>query len=177
MTTRLPLLVLCLASIAILSGCGSRSAYYHPKKPASTWDKDFADCRDTAKFLLETGRGLSGGGLGDEIKDCMQAKGYHYGSDSPPVIHEVQASASDTAQTEYNVLESTWHTQQLAQERLAYLKSTHIRGAFIRPVQGQDGTWYRVLIGSRETLDGAKQLQYELWHDHNLRYTYIVKRQ
>ncbi|QJT10258.1 SPOR domain-containing protein [Oceanidesulfovibrio marinus] len=177
MTTRLSLLVLGLVCIAILSGCGSRSAYYHPKKPASVWDEDFADCRDTAKFLLETGRGVSGGGLGDEIKDCMEAKGYCYGSDAPPAVCEVQTSANDTAQTEYNVLESTWHTPQLAKERLAYLQSTHIRGAFIRPVQTEKGMWYRVLIGSRETLQGAKELQYDLWRNHNLRYTYIVKRQ
>ncbi|MFW5733975.1 MAG: SPOR domain-containing protein [Oceanidesulfovibrio sp.] len=171
-----PLILVCLVCAAVLAGCGTRSNYYHPKKPVSAWDQDMSHCRDTAKFLLETGRGLSGGGMQAEIKDCMQAKGYHYGADAPPVVDEVSASATDTAQTEYNVLESTWHTEQLAQERLDYLRRTDIRGAFIRPHPTAEGTWYRVLIGSRETLSGAKQLQYELWHEHNLRHTYIVKR-
>ncbi|TVM15562.1 hypothetical protein DPQ33_15305 [Oceanidesulfovibrio indonesiensis] len=133
-------------------------------------------CRDTAKYLLETDRGLSGGGLQDEIQDCMEAKGYRYGADSPPIIMEASTSAMDTAETEYNVLESTWHNEHLALQRLDYLRRTNVPGAFVRPHHTEDGTWYRVLIGSRETLNGAKDLQYRLWQEHNLRYTYIVKR-
>lgn len=176
MSNRPLLYILVLVCGVVLAGCGVRPSYYHPKKPAASWDKDLSHCRDTAKYLLETGRGLSGGGMQEEVKDCMQAKGYRYGADAPPIIEEASASASDTAQTEYNVLESTWHTEQLALQRLDYLRRTNIQGAFVRSHQTADGTWYRVLIGSRETLSGAKNLQYRLWNEHNLRYTYIVKR-
>ncbi len=161
---------------ALLTGCAASTEYYHPKKPTGVWDADYLHCRDAADWLIKTGRNQTPT-LESEIAHCMQAKGYVYDAEMPAPAHEeAMAEATDDSETEYNILESTWHSQTLAEQRRAYLLGTNVPGVFIRKHETPQGTWWRVLVGQHERLSGAKQIQYDLWQNYGLRYTYIVKR-
>ena len=170
------LFFLCLALALLAVGCSAKT-YYHPKRPQAEWDSDKANCEYNVEVLQETGR-LDGKTFSEGVKDCMRAKGYVFGHEPQPTPEAAKADYMDDTQTEYSILEGAYHTQELAEKRRDYLMSTKVRGVFVRQMDlGSEGVWYWVLIGSRETLSGAQQLQAELYDKYGITHMRIIKRQ
>lgn len=171
---RLAIILLVLAALAA-GGCRSDNAYYHPNKPETAWADDLWLCTASAEVLAETGRLRTGSEEG-EIQQCMQGLGYVYGHE--PVVQTNQGlnPGYDMPSTEYSVMESAYHIQVLAEQRRLYLLDTGVRGVFVKHVNlGDDGDWFRVMIGSYESVDGAQRLKGELESRYGLRNLVIMR--
>lgn len=173
--TRSAIPFLVLAALAVLAGCASQKPYYHPKKPQSVWEADLEHCRINVEELYYTGR-LIQPDIESGIEHCMRAKGYVYGHDPHPEPEAASRDFLDTSETEFSILESAYHTQDLAEKRRQYLLKTGVRGVFLRAKDlGSEGLWFWVMIGSYETLDSARQHKEHFFQNFGLHNLRIVK--
>ena len=165
----------CVALAVIFAGGCSSTAYYHPNKPESAWGDDLYLCEASVEVLAETGR-MQVGSQEQAVEDCMRGLGYVYGHDPHPDTNVGELAGYDSPETEYSVMESAYHIEVLAEQRRAYLIDTGVRGVYVKHVDlGAEGQWFRVMIGSYETLDSARRLKEHLASQYGLRNLVILR--
>ncbi len=121
-------------------------------KPVKYWEEDLEQCDSSIQALHSSGRNLLEDKK-DSLRHCMEAKGYVFGG--PPMPLDVsfeQRSANEELFPEYSILESVWHTSELAEKRAEYLRGTGLSDISVSPIDyGIRGKWFRVLISSAES--------------------------
>lgn len=170
--------------IFFISSCAptaSRSAaasyrFYHPMKPVKAWDEDLQQCEASIRALHESGRNLLEDKKGS-LRHCMEAKGYVY--DAPPLPLNVsfeQRSSNEELFPEYSIIESVWHSPELAEKRADYLRGTGLSGVSVSPINfGLQGTWFRVLVGSAESRKELYGLLHELRIENGLQHAKVIR--
>lgn len=177
MFPRLAIIVaLCLLT---LLGCKKERrelAYYHPHKSFTLWAEDLDHCHYSVGALKNSER-LEQQTFAQGVEECMKAKGYVYGYrpyPEPPTANGV-GYAPDGAV--FTLLDSTWHTTNLAQQRADYLEDTGVWSTAVRSWDsGSAGVWQQVLIGTYDSLSEARRARERLIRTHGLNDLKIVTR-
>ncbi len=167
-----------ISSCAPVGGKHSGAAYnfYHPMKPVQAWDEDLDQCEESIRVLHASGRNL----LEDKaqsLRHCMEAKGYVFDAPAMPVDASFeQRSSNDELFPEYSILESVWHSPELADKRAFYLRGTGLSDVSVSPVNlGMRGTWFRVLIGSAESRNELFGLLHDVREGNGLQHARVIR--
>lgn len=170
----LALLLLCALATA---GCQKQRqdlSYYHPHKPFSSWEEDLSHCKKSVSALKASDR-LQQDTYAAGVEDCMKAKGYVYGY--RPYPPPQNASYYGSGDRSYYLLDSTWHSKELAQKRADYLADTGIWGVVVKPWDsGSAGVWQQVLIGTFDTSNEASRERSTLVKSHGLKDLTVIAR-
>ncbi len=176
-------ILLCLG-IFFISSCASKTGrnagaaynFYHPMKPVQAWEEDLDQCQESIRVLHSSGRNL----LEDKeqsLRHCMEAKGYVYNAPPMPVNNSFeQRSTNEELFPEYSILESVWHSPELAEKRAVYLRGTGLSNVSVSPVNlGMQGTWFRVLIGSAESRNDLFGLLRDVREGNGLQHARVIR--
>ncbi len=149
-----------------------QSSMYHPNKAYSHWDTDMQHCRITVSALKNSDR-LMHENMDEGIQHCMEAKGYVYGF--RPFPEPIQATGGEDG--EFVILESTWHSSQLAEDRADYLKRTGIWNVSIQRADfGEYGVWQQVVFGPHDSVRDAREQMENLFRSHGLNELLIIRK-
>jgi hypothetical protein len=173
MSRLLPLLLLLVLVLSF--GCKQERgqfAMYHPNKTFSRWDEDLKHCRSTVMALRDSGR-LEFDSTDAGVQHCMEAKGYVYGF--RPFPEPTQAFGGENG--EFVILESTWHSRELAENRAEYLKRTGIWNVTIQRADfGEFGVWQQVVLGPHDSVREAREQADTLFRSHGLGELLVIRK-
>ncbi len=150
--------------------------YYHPHKSFTRWAEDMDHCRYSVNALLSSDR-LEQGSFDEGVASCMSAKGYVHGFRPFPTPPSVEELGILPPGAQFTLLDSTWHSTSMAQNRADYLERTGIWTTSVRSWDsGLDGVWQQVSIGSFDSLQAARRERDRLAHTHGLHDLKIILR-
>ncbi len=170
-----PIFLFLALALVFSAGCKKERtdfSFYHPNKPFTQWEEDMDHCRMTVYALKNSDR-LQQDSVDEGIKSCMEAKGYVYGYRPFPV--PTPAEPGDTG--EFVLLESTWHSRELAQKRADYLERTGVWNVMVQQASyGDAGVWQQVVVGPHDTIREAERQRYRLEKDNGLNELIVIKK-
>lgn len=170
-----PFALLLLLMLVFSFGCKQdrgQFAMYHPNKTFSRWNDDLKHCRSVASSLRNSGR-LEYDSTDAGVQHCMEAKGYVYGF--RPFPEPTQALGGENG--EFVILESTWHSGELAENRAEYLKRTGIWNVMIQRADfGEFGVWQQVVLGPHDSVREAREQADRLFRSHGLGELLVIRK-